>query len=311
MPGQQVNGNGLSQQYQQSMRSSSDATVGLSMQRNIDGSLLYDSQSFPSLSGGGGSRFSGMPMQSMRDDDFTIQNEDFPALPGSSHGERNSQKHDISGITGSMIGPGQGQGHGPLGIDRMRDLTQESLQHQLLEQQQQQHQMLLSSQSQSQSMGPAVSRGNMAQQIAVGGNGGGSNTDNPAIQGGNNSMSNGGFLGIGGGGGMQVSHMGNSNNSNGSNSNGAVGTSGVVQNKEGGYGLSGLLDVIRMTDKVYSLLLFSLFLFCLILSDIILPCLALPCLISTSRHCTTPYYLISSTHLLYRDLYSVSLTPSH
>ena len=246
MQGQHVNGNGIPQQYQQSMRSSSDATVGLSMQRNIDGSLLYDSQSFPSLSGGGGSRFSGMPLQSMRDDDFTIQNEDFPALPGSSHGDRNSQKHDISGITGSMMGPGQGQGQGPLGIDRMRDLSQESLQHQLLEQQQ----MLLSSQTQS--MGPAVSRGNMAQQsIAVGGNGGSSNTDNSAIQGGNNSMSNGGFLGIGGGGGMQVSHMGNNINSNGSNSNGALGASGVTQIKEGGYGLSGLLDVIRMTDKVH------------------------------------------------------------
>ena len=241
MHGQQVNGNGISQQYQQSMRSSSDTTVGLSMQRNIDGSLQYDSQSFPLLSGGGGSRFSGMPMQSMRDDDFTIQNEDFPALPGSSHGDRNSQKHDISGITGSMMGPGQGHGQGPLGIDRMRDLSQESLQHQLLEQQQQQ--MLISAQTQS--MGPAVSRGNMAQQsIAVGGNGG--NTDNSAIQGGNNSMTNGNFLGIGGGGGMQVSHMG----SNGSNNNVGVGVSGMTQSKEGGYGLSGLLDVIRMTDKV-------------------------------------------------------------
>jgi hypothetical protein len=46
------------------------------------------------------------------------------------------------------------------------------------------------------------------------------------------------FIGIGVGGGMQGGHMG---------TNSSVSSHGMA--KEGGYGLAGLLDVIRMTDK--------------------------------------------------------------
>jgi hypothetical protein len=226
------------QQYQQAMRSSSDVTVGSSMQRSADGPLQYDSQSFPLLSGSGTSRFSGLPMQQhMREEDFTIQNEDFPALPGSLHGDRNSQKqHDVNGMMGGMMGGGgmvQGQGQGHQGIDRMRELSQENHQHQLHEQQMQMS-------AQSQSVGPVAVRGSMGQQnMAVGG--AANSISDPSSLGGNNSLSSGSFLGIGVGGGMQGSHLG---------SNGSVGGVSVIQSKEGGYGLSGLLDVIRMTDKV-------------------------------------------------------------
>lgn len=242
------------QQYQQAMRSSSDVTVGpSSMQRSVDGPLQYDSQSFPLLSGSGTNRFSGLLMQQhMREEDFTIQNEDFPALPGSLHGDRNSQKqHDVNGMMGGMMGGGgmvQGQGQGQVqghqGIDRMRELSQDNHQHQLHEQQMQmsaQNQ----NQNQNQSVGPAAVRGSMGQQnMAVGGGAGGgavNSISDPSSLGGNNSLSSGSFLGIGVGGGMQGSHLG---------SNGSVGGVSASQSKEGGYGLSGLLDVIRMTDKV-------------------------------------------------------------
>ena len=130
---QQVNSNGvvLGHQYQQSIRPSGDSTVGssLQVQRGIDGGLQYDSASFPVLSGGGGgnNRFSGLPMpqqqqqQNAREEDFTIQNEDFPALPGS-HVDRNSQKHEINSMMGSMMSGGQGgQIQAPQGSDRIRE----------------------------------------------------------------------------------------------------------------------------------------------------------------------------------------------
>ena len=214
------NSNGL-QYQQQAMRSSGDPTVG--PQR--DGPLQYDSASFPLLSAGG-NRFSVLPMQQMRDreDDFSIQNEDFPALPGS-HNERIGQKHDMNGIMSGM------SNQGPQGIDRLRELSQENLQLQLHEQQ-------MMSQG-GPSMGPTVGRG-MQQNIAVGGAVGNGNSSEI---GGNNSMANGSFLGIGVGGGMQGGHMG---------SNSSIGAGSM--SKEGGYGLSGLLDVIRMTDKDLNIL---------------------------------------------------------
>lgn len=242
MLGLQVNSSGI-QQYQQAMRSSGDLTVGpmTSQGQRGDGLLQYDTSSFPLLSAGG-SRFSGLPMQQMREEDFTIQNEDFPALPGS-HGDRNSQKHggDINGMIGGMMSGGGGiMGQGPQGIDRLRELSQENLQLQM-------HEQMMSQGQNSQSKGPAVARGGMAQQnIAVGGAVGNSGSDTGI--GGNNSMANGTFLGIGVGGGMgmQSGHMGG----NISNSNSSIGSGGGgSMSKEGGYGLSGLLDVIRMTDK--------------------------------------------------------------
>ena len=242
MLGLQVNSSGI-QQYQQAMRSSGDVTVGpMTQGQRGEGILQYDSSSFPLLSSGA-NRFSGLPMQQMREEDFTIQNEDFPALPGS-HGDRdrNSQKHgDINGMIGGMMSGGGGgiMGQGPQGIDRLRELSQENLQLQL-------HEQMMSQGQNPLSKGPAVVRGGMTQQnIAVGGAVGNSGGDSGI--GGNNSMANGSFLGIGVGGGMgmQSGHMvGNS-----SNSNSSLGTGGGGVSKEGGYGLSGLLDVIRMTDK--------------------------------------------------------------
>lgn len=261
---QQVNSNGivLGHQYQQSIRPSGDSTVGssLQVQRGIDGGLQYDSASFPVLSGGGGgnNRFSGLPMpqqqqqqQNAREEDFTIQNEDFPALPGS-HVDRNSQKHEINSMMGSMMSGGQIQA--PQGSDRIRELSQENLQHHLLEQQQQQLQLQLQQQGsvQNQAQGSAVSRGSssLPQQANA------LSIVESSAQGGNNSLANGSFLGIGVGGAIQ-GHL----NSNGLGSTvggtgvgvgvgGVGGVAGVSQSKEGGYGLAGLLDVIRMTDKV-------------------------------------------------------------
>ena len=254
---QQVNSNGVGHQYQQSIRTSGDATVGPSLQRAIDGGLQYDSASFPILSGGGSgggsNRFSGLSMpqqqqqqqqqQHVREEDFTIQNEDFPALPGS-HVDRNSQKHEISTMMGNMMVGGQLQV--PQGADRVRELSQENLQHHLHEQQQQQQQQPTTAQNQAQ--GSAVSRGNSAPQQASS-LGVSSGTVESSAQGGNNSLANGSFLGIGVGGAIQ-GHLGGNGLVSTVGGTGAAGLAGVSQSKEGGYGLAGLLDVIRMTDKV-------------------------------------------------------------
>ena len=267
---QQVNSNGVSlgHQYQQSIRSAAgggEATVGLSLQvqRGSDGGLQYDSASFPVLSGGGGNggnnRFSGLPMpqqqqQNAREEDFTIQNEDFPALPGS-HVDRNSQKHEINSMMGNMMVGGQIQV--PQGPDRIRELSQENLQHHLLEQQQQQQQQQLQLQlqqqgnAQNQAQGSAVSRGSssLPQQQANA-----LSIVESSAQGGNNSLANGSFLGIGVGGAIQghlsSNGLGSTVGGTGVGIGGVGGVAGVSQSKEGGYGLAGLLDVIRMTDKV-------------------------------------------------------------
>ena len=249
---QQLNSNGVGHQYQQSIRSASEATVGPSLQRGIEGGLQYDSVSFPTLTGGGGNnRFSGLSMPQQvqlhaREEDFTIQNEDFPALPGS-HVDRNSQKHEITTMMGSMMVGGQGQV--PQGIDRVRELSQENLQHHLIEQQQQQQQQQLAI-AQNQAQGSAVSRGISIppQSNALGIS---SSIVESSAQGGNNSLANGSFLGIGVGVAIQ-SHLGNNGlvGAVGGAAGGVASVAGVSQNKEGGYGLAGLLDVIRMTDKV-------------------------------------------------------------
>ena len=270
---QQVNSNGvgLGHQYQQSIRSAAgEATVGssLQVQRGSDGGLQYDSASFPVLSGGGGNggnnRFSGLPMpqqqqqqqQNAREEDFTIQNEDFPALPGS-HVDRNSQKHEINSMMGNMMVGGQIQA--PQGSDRIREFSQENLQHHLLEQQQQQQQQQQQLQlhlqqqgnAQNQAQGSAVSRGSssLPQQQANA-----LSIVESSAQGGNNSLANGSFLGIGVGGAIQghlsSNGLGSTVGGTGVGVGGVGGVAGVSQSKEGGYGLAGLLDVIRMTDKV-------------------------------------------------------------
>ena len=169
-------------------------------------------------------------------------------------------------MMGSMMSGGQIQA--PQGSDRIRELSQENLQHHLLEQQQQQLQLQLQQQgsAQNQAQGSAVSRGSSSlpqQALSI---------VESSAQGGNNSLANGSFLGIGVGGAIQ-GHL----NSNGLGSTvggtgvgGVGGVAGVSQSKEGGYGLAGLLDVIRMTDKVGNSN--SIFLLCtdLILTNVIL-----------------------------------------
>ena len=220
-------------------------------------SLQYDSQSFPLLSANGNgstasnNRF-GLSMQQIRDDDFSMQTEDFPALPGS-HVDRNSQKLDERGY----LGMGGGQQN-----DRLRELSQDSL----LQQQQQsllQQQMRMGGlgqgqgQGQGQSLGPTISRG--SQHSATVGGGG----DRQGLgQGSSNSLGSGGaFLGLGAGGmgmgamggaaaGMGLLSLGQSNGNGNGNGNGTLSSAALSMSAEGRFGLAGLLDVIRMTDKV-------------------------------------------------------------
>eukprot|EP00596_Hydrurales_sp_CCMP1899_P009568 CAMPEP_0119047364 /NCGR_PEP_ID=MMETSP1177-20130426/52781_1 /TAXON_ID=2985 /ORGANISM="Ochromonas sp, Strain CCMP1899" /LENGTH=165 /DNA_ID=CAMNT_0007021893 /DNA_START=1 /DNA_END=494 /DNA_ORIENTATION=+ len=142
MSGKQVSSNGMSQY--QSMRSSGDIPLGQSGLRN-----LSDAQYDPSFPGG----------SSSLQENFAIQNEDFPPLSG----DRSSLKHDSNGILGSVMnGGGLNQGHG---IDRLRETSQESLQYQLNQQQ-----MQLSGQSQlHMPMIPTVGRGLAPQSSVVGG----------------------------------------------------------------------------------------------------------------------------------------------
>ena len=255
-------------------------------------SLQYDSQSFPSLSNGNsngsGNRFSASSMQQIREDDFTMQNEDFPALPGSLHGDRNTQKLDDRGFSMGMVGGGMsGLGNSlSLQNDRLRESSQDSLQQQLVLQQQQhlllQQQMRMGNQNQIQSQGqgqgqghsfgPTISRGVSQHSVAVGGG------DRQGLsQGGNNSLSGGAFSGLGAGaltggigGGTGVGGMGmgmgmgmlslgqgSASNANGvsssvtnPNGNGTLSSAALNLSGEGRFGLPGLLDVIRMTDKV-------------------------------------------------------------
>jgi hypothetical protein len=69
-------------------------------QQRSDGGLQYDSSSFPLLSStSSGGRFAGLPNQpQLREEDFVIQNEDFPALPGSNPGAKNDL--GLGGLSG-------------------------------------------------------------------------------------------------------------------------------------------------------------------------------------------------------------------
>ena len=266
---QQTNGNGM--QYQlQSMRSADPSSR--------DGPLQYDSSSFPLLSS---NRFSGQPMQRDEGYDFIIQNEDFPALPGSlsTQDRINQKQHDDRNTLMSQNGMSS-MNTGMREISR--EISQETLQQQQLLLQQQlriQTQNQITNQVQNQvqglgqgpSIGPTVSRGllggNNLGGISLGMNAstvgnsinntiGNSNQNNPNGQNGSQNGSligsqNGDLIGINGNG--LNGNNGNGVNNSMSSSFLGIGMSGGISGILGGQSVSSVGSVVSKEGR-YGLL---------------------------------------------------------
>lgn len=228
---------------------------GNGQRASSESGLQFDATNFPVLSassangssgGSGGGRFPPLsgPSQ-IRDEDFTIASEDFPALPGTQGPKSEGGLAGLgsSGLNGSSApGPGSGQ---VAGVGRLRDSADGFGQH-------------------GQQLQPGLQSGN-ASGGQIGGGvgqpiGGGSSVGggqqgsfsrgmgpSPISMGVPTGVPGGGLIGNEGVGGAALSLGG------GGMAGLGLGPSSKVETtagKDAKYGLSGLLDVIKMTDRV-------------------------------------------------------------
>ena len=232
-------GSNPGQQQQQTMRLNEQNTN--QFDNNLNFSLLSGNSAFQNstqqaLLAQQGRGPTGLSMAnispSLRDVDFTILTEDFPALPGQTAGGGMLKPDSLSGNGLQLPSPTPGSGN-PSGLSM---LGQDSI---LL-------QNNMNTLNGSQSVSRAISFPTHSSTIVGPGNSNNNGSNNPT----NNNTAIAQFgQSLGGGLGSLTGNAFTGDTASVAGSIGSAGISGSLS-KEAKYGLAGLLDVIRMTDKV-------------------------------------------------------------
>lgn len=236
-------GSNPGQQQQQTMRFNEQNTN--QFDNNLNFSLLSSNSAFQNstqqaqLLAQQGRGPSGLSMAnsspSLRDVDFTILTEDFPALPGQTAGGGLLKPDSLSGnglqLPSTTPGSGNPSGLSMLGQDSI--LLQNNM----------------NTINGSQSVSRAISFPTHSSTIVGPGNNSNNGSNNPT----NNNTAIAQFgQSLGGGLGSLTGNAFTGDTASVAGSIGSAGISGSLS-KEAKYGLAGLLDVIRMTDKVSKL----------------------------------------------------------